>query len=945
MPIASLDLSSTPIAALPIASLDVTGTPIASLPIASLPIASLPIASLPIASLPIASLADRESPHCVPAGGRYPDCLVVSGWLARVDSDRFARCRGHADRQSADRLAADCVAADRQSPDRLAADCVVADRFARCHRHTDRVPDCRRHARDRCRSRVFAIASLPIASLPIASLPIASLPIASLPIASLPIASLPIASLPIASLDVAGTPIASLSTDGTLASVPIASLPIASLPIASLPIASLPIASLEAVVDCTSPALDCTSTEITLAEALRDAPIAGVTFETFAPLIAGLRWSEVLPFLGLSEAEFAGILVDLSNADGSTFTIGDALDFGDLTVGELPQTVLEQLFLGDLVDENGVSLLDGIRLGDLVDLIGPDGEFLDTAEVEAALTAAKDRLAATLGSLLDFGDLTLGEVDVVGEDGEPLLGELSLGDVAPFLTGLRLDDLLGVFPGLSESDVRAAFDQILANSSLTLDELLIGDLTFGDLFGSDEFGEVTLQSLIDAILGANPNALDGITLGDLLLAFVAPSDYPWDAIVFDEIDPADIAGVVGSVTFDSSFELTGTTRGQSVELTVTLPDTADYLPGTSALNGHRWPSPPWWATSSPGASPDSRPTPRTRCRSTCSRRSSSARRRSTSRLESSEYAGGTVTAASSVSVQQAFEPNNTPETAAPLAEDTIYINHVASADDLDYFKIVVTDGQRLVVNLSNLAADFDVVVYGRSQSSTIVPLVPPSGQSAGTPTPDPVITPDGTTQVQTELTGAATSFDGLPIVATGNRRGTETETVVTPPLEAGTVYVKVFGANGESSVRAAVLQAEVTEGTTVPECLPLTSGFAVGIPGTSSDPGQCEHVVPCQPGAPERPVPGLLHAGLRSSRRPCRFPERDRWADGADLGIVPGVLDVGADQRNRCRLRHLGRRAVQLGQGQRGRRRDHRRDHGAAHVERRRHRAHRRRRR
>jgi hypothetical protein len=118
-----------------------------------------------------------------------------------------------------------------------------------------------------------------------------------------------------------------------------------------------------------------------------------------------------LPVLGLSEAEFVGILADLTNATGGTFSIGDALDFADLTVGELPQNILEQLFLGDLAP-----FLDGLRLGDLVDLIGPDGQFLDPAAVEAALTAAKNQLSATLGSLLDLGDLTLG--DIVDEDGE-----------------------------------------------------------------------------------------------------------------------------------------------------------------------------------------------------------------------------------------------------------------------------------------------------------------------------------------------------------------------------------------------------------------------------------------------------------------------------------------------------------------------------------------------
>ena len=39
--------------------------------------------------------------------------------------------------------------------------------------------------------------------------------------------------------------------------------------------------------------------------------MADATFDDLAPLMAGLRWSEVLPVLGLTEAEFVQILVDL----------------------------------------------------------------------------------------------------------------------------------------------------------------------------------------------------------------------------------------------------------------------------------------------------------------------------------------------------------------------------------------------------------------------------------------------------------------------------------------------------------------------------------------------------------------------------------------------------------------------------------------------------------
>ena len=93
----------------------------------------------------------------------------------------------------------------------------------------------------------------------------------------------------------------------------------------------------------------------------------------------------------------------------STFTLGDVVTegggFGDLTVGELPTIVLQQLFLGDIARVT----LDGIRLGDLVgNILDLDGNPLDPVAVEAALTAAKNRLTLQLVDLTDFDDLTLG---------------------------------------------------------------------------------------------------------------------------------------------------------------------------------------------------------------------------------------------------------------------------------------------------------------------------------------------------------------------------------------------------------------------------------------------------------------------------------------------------------------------------------------------------------
>ncbi len=949
LPVASLPVASLPVASLPVASLDLASTPVASLPVASLPVASLPVASLPVASLPVASL----QVDIVDAAGNLASLPVASLPVASLPVASLP--------------VASLPVASLPVASLNTTGTVLFQFTTSANRSLISIP-----------VASLNLLSSPVASLPVASLPVASLPVASLPVASLPVASLPVASLPVASLDVTGTPVASLTTDGTLAtlpvaslpvaslpvaslpvaglpvaslpvaslpvaslpvaslpvaslpvaslpvaSLPVASLPVASLPVASLPVASLPVASLSAVVDCT--AVDCTSTTLSFADALAAAPVSGATFAALAPLLDGLRWGEILPFLGVTDDEFVQMLVDLENSSGGTFTLGDVVNegggFGDLTVGELPPVVLQRLFFGDIAP-----YLEGFRLGDLVgNILDAEGNPLDAAAVEAALTAAKNGLTLQLLDLTNFDDLTLG--DLVDESGNPLLQGLTLGQVAPYLTGLRFDDLFTSFPGLTENQVRNALEDILATSGLTLGQLLVGDLTFDDLLASDEFGQITLAQLLSAILEENPDALDGITFGDLLLAFVSPSDYPWDSIVFDDIDPADLPGLVGAVTFDTRFELTGTTRGTSVEVAVTLPDTAGYLPGASSLNGSPLAEPTivgkvltWRLT---GIAPD---TPYTL----------SFDLQPTLELGSSTVdvaariigvADGAVEATSSVAVEQAFEPNNTPETAAPLAENTIYINHVASADDLDYFKIDVTDGQRVVVNLSNLAADFDVVVYGRSQSSTIVPLVPSSGQSAGTPTPDPVFEPDGTTQVQSELTGAASSFDGLPIVATGNRRGTETETVVTPPLEEGTVYVKVFGANGESSVRAAVLQAKVTEGTSVPECPALTERFDGGTPGTSSIPADANTLFLVNQQRLSALYPDDYTGVFSSLDALVDFLN----VDGADLGIVPGVLDVGQITGIAADYAAWDAEPCDSSEGERRRGRDRRRDHTAAH--------------
>ena len=67
-----------------------------------------------------------------------------------------------------------------------------------------------------------------------------------------------------------------------------------------------------------------------------------------------------------------------------------------------------------------------------------------------------------------------------------------------------------------------------------------------------------------------------------------------------------------------------------------------------------------------------------------------------------------------IGVTQAFEPNDNIGDNGILnaVSDTIYASHIGAADDVDLYRIDLDAGSRLAVSLSDLPADFDLVVYG-----------------------------------------------------------------------------------------------------------------------------------------------------------------------------------------------------------------------------------------
>ena len=66
-----------------------------------------------------------------------------------------------------------------------------------------------------------------------------------------------------------------------------------------------------------------------------------------------------------------------------------------------------------------------------------------------------------------------------------------------------------------------------------------------------------------------------------------------------------------------------------------------------------------------------------------------------------------------VQVVKNFIPNDNADPANSASIDNLYLGHIASAGDLDYFSVAPpAAGSTLTITLSNLPADYDLVVYG-----------------------------------------------------------------------------------------------------------------------------------------------------------------------------------------------------------------------------------------
>lgn len=410
----------------------------------------------------------------------------------------------------------------------------------------------------------------------------------------------------------------------------------------------------------------------------------------------------------------------------------------------------------------------------------------------------------------------------------------------------------------SGATLGAAASADAVQTGATLEELISGlispgslagylDTTLGDL---GTYASTTLGQLVDALV--NPSGTPGyedttlaqiligdntsaagypdLTLGDLILSLVPPQSYPWQDVDLADVPLAQDESAGGQEQYTVPLQVAG--AAATVQVTVTLPPTFAYAPGTAKIDGSSAPAPTetspltWLLPLSEGAHTltfvanagiDLGP-------ATASVTASIA-----TPSASAVASDAGPTASTTVSVFDGEEPDNPPNSATPLAPNTLNLGFMTSATDVNDWSITVSQGQELSLALTNLPAQYDLELFAPAQQQLqgtpsqqlpgvqdTLPSLNLSSTVEATPgSQDIPVTPPSGYQLYAlgNVSAAASGYNGTDVGA---------QFIQTPPLDQGTYIVQVSGYNGATSTQPYLLRAQLLGGGPALECPPLS---------------------------------------------------------------------------------------------------------------------------
>jgi len=544
---AAAPLGSFPLGSFPLGSFDLRNSPLGSFPLGSFPIGSFPLGSFPLGSFPLSSipLLDEggwtEILNDIPELAGAPLQTVTLEQLLRLkplpDSVAGITLRNLAIEGSP--LASlslqglslgDITVADldqwAQNADPGGADTV-------CETLTDEDPaftDC--GADDTLLGlevkgapvSALSLSSLPLGSFPIGSFPLGSFPLGSFPLGSFPLGSFPLGSFPLGSFPLGSFPLGSFP----LGSFPLSffnllAAPLGSFPLGSFPLGSFPLGSFE--IDGKS---FCEFYDVqAVAEGSKTCAQLNINPDTstLADLVEALQMDNP-----------AG---NISSTPLGSFPLG-SFPLGSFPIGSFPLDTLSSPPLSLLTLED----FDGCQ-----EALSETSSLIDVA-TEYGTLAASPLGSFPLGSFniadLPLGSFPLGSFEV---NGAPL-GSFPLGSFD--LVGSPL----GSFPLGSFSSLAAIIDDPtgLCAACRTLADaaragVISASATLVDLaLSAILYGPGTLADIEDT---------GNLTLGQLLIAMMLKTGFPWETIPLNQLDVQEFSAD-NFITYVIDIPLTGT---------------------------------------------------------------------------------------------------------------------------------------------------------------------------------------------------------------------------------------------------------------------------------------------------------------------------------------------------------------------------------------------------
>jgi hypothetical protein len=630
--------------------------------------------------------------------------------------------------------------------------------------------------------------SAPAGSIPAGSIPAGSIPAGSIPAGSIPAGSIPAGSIPAGSIGLGVSP---------AGSIPAGSIPAGSIALKSVMLSQIPLVG------------------TTWAEILKDSPFAlqplvSVSLDDIAHY--SVRGSDgKTPWERLSAQPLKNVpfLTTLwRNVPFAALMVGNQSILG-LPTPKKPDGTPYASWSAAITDNGGS--LTGVDLStNTVFGLAISGQLGSTP-------AGSIPAGSIPAGSIPAGSIPAGSIDI----GVTSLRSVLVSDITP-QTGSTLADYVncsGGFTCPAGSTLGAADAAGAINPTLTLDKL----------FASLPAGSIGRQTTIDQIIQA----------------MLPLSDYPWEQLNVQGLQ--DVAGTGQNVRYHVDFDL-DCSIATSFFVHVNLPDGFFAVPGSSAIS---------YAGGAPVALPDpvnaSNPVWQNFPGSPCG--GSSLTRHL--RLDFSSFAGLTLGTQNSsvdvtanngkyfaldqapVLVTQNWEPSDDPATAPTINKDTLVVGHIASSNDVDYFRFPLTGlapGTKVSAFLK-IPGDADLdLALNKPSAPTIQPNPAgsiPAGSiaiedsSPGVDNSHGALPPDTLADIPAgSIPAGSIPAGSIPAGSISANRGVvnEAATIVTRG-ETGNAVIGVSGYNGAFSSGNYVLRVKVTPPPTLPPC-PAKTGLA-----------------------------------------------------------------------------------------------------------------------